>query len=208
MTEAQDRTRLFIGPGVTAADIPSPTTLAWKIDLFEKRVRTWQLEPARLLTEVAGGGFAALSVIMSYFEMVAQHEQGKLSHGASKENFIFGLRRAFFDLEALHGEAVSNAIAETMYIDIRCGLYHSGSTGPRVLISNDYGVPFAGEGPVTPAEPKKRVRYGLVRRVFVNPRQFVERVIQHFDLYLSGLRNEQNAQLRESFERRFDAVDS
>ena len=57
---------------------PDSLSLEDKIAIFSDGVRGWQLDVAdKVLRQDRHSGFAALSIVISYFEMIARYEGGK-----------------------------------------------------------------------------------------------------------------------------------
>jgi hypothetical protein len=80
-------------------------------------------------------------------------------------------------------------LAEDFYRAVRCGLFHSGMTGYKVLLGK-------GSKAITVSVHKPT---GTVGAIVIDPAKFVDEIGAHFDLYLSQLRNAANADLRANF---------
>lgn len=170
-------------------------TLNDKIILFADRVNGWQLDIAEQVIATPHAGFAALSIVGSYFEMIGSYLSGKASVGASAKAFERGLRAVLDphkDSSAAEvPEAVYRALIQALYVDVRCGLYHAGITGPNILLRIADDMPIVG------------IEDG---RVLLDPRKLIEAVRFHFMSYVQMLMNPdvRYDDLRSRFERRFD----
>jgi hypothetical protein len=67
-------------------------------------------------------GYAVLSIMMSYFEMIEQFRTGKDSEGHSKDFFVAGFR-AVYPCTTLSDDDIKD-----LYKWVRCGMFHSGVT--------------------------------------------------------------------------------
>lgn len=180
------------------------------IDIFEARVVDWQLAVAeRLAVADPAAGFAVLSIVMSYFEMIVQHRDGVSSDRKSRSAFRDGIEWVFPDLSRF-GKDIAVRSADAIYDQVRNGLYHDGATKPLVSVSLDFPMPIA----LTLREVIERplgskVTFTVpspadaVVAVNINPREFVARLRLHFTQYIGQLRDSENVDLRTNFERRF-----
>jgi hypothetical protein len=168
----------------------APLSLEDKITIFADRVTGWQIDVAERMRRDPHAGFAILSVLGSYFEMFAKHDAGHVGSDSSKRYFILGARSV---LEA-HTDPPNQTIPENilvmMYDEIRCGMYHDGMTGPRIIIS------------VTPGIPLVQIRGDVM---ILDPHQLVDVIQDHFSRYVAMLVDPRNVLARDNFERRFDA---
>jgi len=164
-------------------------TIDDKIKLFTDRVHGWQLDIAqRCADDIQHSGFGVLSIIVSYFEMIAKFEDGYVRDSKSKEYFRKGVYSVFPDLQG--DKRVSDWMLNKLYVELRCGLYHSGMTGPdiSVTVEVDYPILFSENN----------------QRVIINPRRLVLALKHHFNGYVSRLSDPQNHDLRDKFEARFN----
>lgn len=153
-------------------------TLEHKIDLFEDRVLGWHLEIAECMITInedknskyskimEHNGFAVLSVIFNYFEMITKYKNPNVSR--SKKLFYLGL-------EDVYPEYKNTKCAENLYKNGRCAMYHSGITGKGIAISGGYKESIVCEG-------KRKV-------IYINPHKLVKDLIKHFSIYITKLRN-------------------
>lgn len=110
-----------------------PRKVADKIEIYEREVIEWFLEPATRLLEQDSfnNAFLVLMVCMSYIEGIEQYKTGKKSHGKSKQYFINSIKR-------LYPERFSSNDIGKLYIRSRCGLFHNGMVDGGVVFSNEF----------------------------------------------------------------------
>lgn len=166
-----------------------------KVALFSDMVRGWQLDVAERLLSDQHAGFAVLSIVVSYFEMIATYQRGESVIGRSKTYSLEGLHLVLdphrTTSPSTMPDDVFKKVREVIYEDLRCGLYHAGMTGPRILIRIADDMPIVG------------VSDGLV---LIDPKKLLEAVQSHFTWYIAALMNPDPKydRLRVHFERRFD----
>ncbi len=126
-----------------------PLTTHEKILLFADRVNGWQLDVAeRLLRADGHAGFAALSIVLSYFEMIATYESGEAFEGEAGADFERGVRSVLEFHRSASPQEIPDGVFQSM-IDVlrlegRNGMYHNASTGPRVLLRIADDMPLVG----------------------------------------------------------------
>lgn len=170
---------LVLAPGITAEDVSDPMTFEQKLAIFEASVLGWQLEIAATILDgsdknppIQNSGYAALSIIASYPEMIWQFLHGESSYGKSQQAFREGLA-TIFDPVDLDDPAWVESV-DLIYTELRCGLYHEGRARSRVVTSADFGYPIT----VDKVD-------GLIR---INPHQVVAAFIQHFCEFVGRIR--------------------
>lgn len=156
-----------------------------KILVYERQVKGWFLDRATGLLKGDKSGFIILMISISYIEGVEQYRRGNYSRRASKEFFTDGLRR-IFDLDNIHINSLHD-----FYTQVRCGLFHTGMTQNKVIISREYRDPIDFTEPDT---------------IKINPQKFLGKIKQDFNGYLIELRNPQNERLRNNFNRMFSNI--
>jgi hypothetical protein len=124
-------------------------------------------------------GYAVLSVVVSYFEMIAQFLNGEDSDGQSRKFFVQGFRAVY------PATPLADADIGRVYKVVRCGMYHGGMTKLGTHLSRYFPVGFTLAG----------------TDIHINPGRVVEEVGQHFAAYVARLRNPANAGERAKFER-------
>jgi len=182
----------FISRKYLNTTFPSPPSLDDKVILFEDRVLGWQIEIAQeLRRQIESGGnngpfrhagYAIVSLLFSYFEMIAQYVEGTPSNGGSKATFTRGFKYVF------PTTSLSTADTEEVYKRVRCGMYHDGYTKLGTLISST----------TTPSVCFDK------NTVEVNPHTLVDDIASHFDSYIVTLKNSANTNERGKFEATFD----
>src|SRR5262245_49177842 len=100
-----------------------------RIKVYEDQVRGWLLGPAKALLPMPHSGFAVLHILMGYFEHHAIYRLGASSARKSKQFFRQGFVAVFpkpaeTDAPGVKPEEVSEWLADIMYSDARCGLFH------------------------------------------------------------------------------------
>jgi hypothetical protein len=205
---------MFISPSYQDSVFPVPRSIDDKITIFEDRIFGWKLDIAdqlvngkigpdgsQELSPTLHAGYAALDIVFSYFEMIAKYEDGYLDFGKSEHYFRQGVYSVFpamrnyqvpAEVPGVQGIVVSlvDYVLDLMYIGVRCGLYHSGSTSGRVVLSEGFRGPFVFD--------PQNISLGI------NHRLLVPKLKEHFTSYISRLRDEGNPELRSNFDARFD----
>ncbi|HLN28253.1 MAG TPA: hypothetical protein VK395_10960 [Gemmataceae bacterium] len=148
-----------------------------KILIFEDRVIGWQIaiaeelrrlidDPKNKGTPIQHAGFALLSILFSYFEMITQYKRGKDSKGKSDKFIKRGLDDVF-----------PNRFTDGQRKDIanlvRNGLYHTTFTKKGVLLHGQY-------------EKSIEIKDG---NVLVNPHRLVDDIKVHFEQYIQDLKS-------------------
>ena len=178
-----------ISPKYLDTDFPLPLTLDDKIEIFADRVRGWQLDIAKQCADnIPHSGFAVLSIVCNYFEMIAKFKDGYT--GESKPRIYF--QKGFDDFLSVFPTVepdLREKLIDRMWKGVRCALYHTGITKGTNL-SGDYLVS------IEFVEPTGKVH--------INPHRLVPDLEKHFEWYVKQLRDSNNQDLRKKFEVRFD----
>lgn len=158
----------------------SPSDIDVKISIYEDRVKGWFLDHANLLKSYGHTGFVILQIAVSYIEGNQQFREGESSKNKSEEFFIKGMRRIF------EKEDVPRSIISHFYKQVRCGLFHNGMTGKKVFLSSAF-------------------RAVAIRNsaIYINPHIFLDEIKKDFSSYIGDLKNVNNNELRENFEKMF-----
>jgi len=184
----------------------SGATLDDKIDVFKDRMEGWFLRHAAALSSAdyadrGNAGFAALTVVASYFEAIECYYTGQESRNRSREFFIRGFLKVFPDLPGvLRGQGhaspddLADQIAEDVYKQLRCGLLHEALPRHRLLLRED----------TAPVGFMIHKSTGDVGSIVVDPAKFVGAVQAHLQVYVGKLRDPTEDVLRHNFERFFD----
>lgn len=165
------------------------------IDGIEMSVGKRQLRVAELMAAefsnkdspnpLMESGYAILSIVVSYFEMIAQFINGEDSEGKSKRFFIQGFR-AVYPSTTLSETQIGDAI----YKPVRCGMYHGGMTKAGVHLSRYFPQGFSVIG----------------EEIHINPAKVVEEVRQHFSMYVATLRDHTKVSERANFDKLCQAI--
>lgn len=155
--------------------------------MLEAQVDGWILQHAHTLVDAKNparkhAGYAILMLIVSYFEGIEPFIAGSKA-GKPHEVFRSGLRQVFPELSATPDLAI-----DSIYGELRCGLYHEGATGPRIQIART----------PKPIIVKTDPAGNLTAAVF-NPWRVLKRVDSHFHAYIKDLRNPAQQALRGHF---------
>jgi hypothetical protein len=145
-----------------------------RIAVFEDRVNGWMLSVARQLAQNSGSsGCAVLSIILSYFEMIALYERGNKAQRSSRHKFYAGLESVARH-NAWPGEDLPR-LRSQLYRGLRCSLYHEGMISPHAIVTS---------------ESLKNEAYEFREgRLVVNPVEMVNAVQNHFTAYIERLRS-------------------
>jgi hypothetical protein len=145
-----------------------------RIAVFEDRVNGWMLSVARQLAQQSGSsGCAVLSIVLSYFEMIALYEQGNRAPRKSRHRFNAGLE-SVARLNAWP-DADLPRLSSHLYTGFRCSLYHEGMISPHALVTSQ-----------TLKNGAYEFREG---RLVVNPVGMVNAVQNHFTAYIERLKS-------------------
>ena len=169
----------YVAPGIERSELSDPLTYDHKLLVFERSVLGWQLEIADALINghgaaqpIAGSGYAALSILASYHEMIWQATHGEKSKGKSKEAFRHGMGYIFPTVQP--EQASWREALDLIYDEVRCGLYHDGKARREVVLSGDFRNPIE----VHHDSPK----------IWINPHLLPGEFTRHFRQFLIRLR--------------------
>jgi len=187
-------------------DFAQPPAFDDKVGIFYERVWGWQLHIAELcldggkdhegkvkLPKIPHSAFAAMQIMLSYFEMIAKYEDGFVpanpKQGQSAKYFKAGVKSVFPSL-ASEKQADVDAFLETFYEKARCGLYHMAHTEAGIVLTG---------------EQQEALRFDLANKVLaINPHRLPAVLKDHLDGYRRKLLDAANADLRKKFEDRYD----
>lgn len=205
---------MFISPNYQAKDFPQPYSLDDKITIFADRTMGWKLDIADQLingkkrndgtnerSPIPDSGYATMDIIFSYFEMIAKFNDGYTQKGQSEKYFKSGVYSVFpiliqhqvpANIPGVQGKVISviDYVLDLLYEGVRCGLYHSGFTTGRIVITGGIRDPMA-------LDIQNMI-------LIINPHLLVPKLISHFNSYISLLRDPNNQELRNKFEARFE----
>lgn len=183
-----------------ASEFDENSPIEKKIELFHDFVWGSQLHVADLLVNggrdhddardvkaIPHSGYAALFILLSYFEMIARYESGERQKG-SRDAFIDGVQSVFPEV-AQWPYAKANMFLNKMYAGVRCGLYHMARTRT--------GIAIWGNGDALTC-------YEANELIVINPHKLVVAIKSHFAGYIERLKDPNQTDLRKAFETRFD----
>jgi len=204
----------WVTPKIRFKDLPKEITLDVKIDLFSDRVKGWKLdiadqlingvrnEKGEIITEGnPHAGYSVLDIVLSYFEMIAKYREGFIGeyrngrlYQNSKEYFKKGVYMVFQKELAQKDPYIVENFLNTLYSGARNGTYHNGFAGTGILIQG-------GDSPTM-------VFSSNIKQVIINPHKLVLVLKYHFMDYITQLKDKNNTELRNSFEKKFDKEQS
>jgi hypothetical protein len=159
-----------------------------KIEVFLDRIMGWQLRPAHniLGAKIPDCEIAVLSIIVSYFEMIAKYEDGFIGTGRSAFYFRKGLLSVFPTIEP-----DSVTLLSSLYHNLRCGLYHSALPSARVILGSN---------------PTGSIGFNEAHDLLmVNVELLLNDIALHFEAISARVRNPENRELRSNVIKRIDA---
>jgi len=171
---------LFIIDDSTGKQLFPEDNIEDKIKIFERQVNGWFLDKASALLGEEDNGFAILMIATSYIEGIEQYRRGESSNNQSTTFFKEGIKRIF---------GINSDVRLTnLHKELRCGLFHSGMTGPYIRIDSGYSeaVVFSGNNIIK-----------------INQRKFLEKVREDFGQYLTDLKDEGKTELRDNFNKMY-----
>lgn len=91
--------------------------------------------------------------------------------------------------------SLEEPLGKAMYEEVRCGLYHIGSTSGKVRLSNQFPTAFI---MISSGSSKHLINLDI------NPHHLTKELLKHIDIYADMLSDEMQTELRANFEKRFD----
>ena len=185
MSALSERYRL--SPKHFADQFPQGWEFDDKVDVFEARIQGWHLDIVWSLVkrDLNVNQLAVIHLLFSYFEMIGKYTKGYLGTNRSRNYFKIGLQNVFPDIGTNEIQFMNS-----IYSNLRCGLYHIGRPAANVIINDD-----------VPAALGYNEDHDLIK---ISPTKLLNDIQTNFDNYITGLRNPSNPKLRENFEARFD----
>ena len=161
-----------------------------RVAVYEDQVRGWFLDQARILERNSNhAGFVLLLVVLSYVEGHAIFMRGEDSKDRSKEFFREGFKNVF-NPTGPSTAAIDWAI-DTLYSEVRCGLFHTGMTRGKVILSGAFDSPVSIEGDQTQQDAILKI----------NPHKMLDRIEVHLSDYVTRLRNPEEQTMRYNFDK-------
>jgi len=204
----------WVTPRRRFKDLPKEITLDVKIDVFSERVNGWKLDIAdQLINGVKNekgeviiegnphAGYSVLDIILSYFEMIAKYREGFIGEYRngrfcqnSREYFKKGVRIVFQEELAQKDPYIVENFLNTLYSGARNGTYHNGFAGTGIFIQG--------------GSSRALVFSSNTKQVIINPHRLVLVLKYHFTDYITQLKDKNNTELRNNFEKKFDKEQS
>lgn len=136
-----------------------------------ERYKMWMLQFAVELINQPNAGYAALSILNSYFDMIAQFSGHSHDDNSVKKRVEIGLKAVFPELEDNPG------IATLLAKHLRNPMAHMGMTEDSIVLIELYDEPlvwgsFHGE-----------------EALVINPRLWVKQISDHFEEFYAMLRD-------------------
>lgn len=160
----------------------NPHSIQDKILIYERQVKEWFLNRAEDLLEGENNGFIILMIAISYIEGVEQYRRGNSSRGNSRNYFTNGLKR-IFNLQDNNNDELND-----LYVQLRCGLFHTGMTQSKVVINRDH---------------EESIEFLEANTIKINPEKFLNKIKLDFDNYINKLKLQTNVNLRDNFNNMF-----
>ena len=173
----------IISPQFTTETFGPNPSLDEKILTFEDRELGWRFKIAEATEKIPHAGYAVISILFAYFEMVAQYSTGVSSDTGSKAAFRAGVRLVY------PACGFTDDQLNTIYSRVRCGKFHNGYTKFGTLISGDFPEALTNDN----------------YTVLVNPHKLCSDLLTHFTTYIQTLKDDTKAVERANFEKIFDA---
>lgn len=205
MTIALSPRHFVVPPGVPQAE----WSVDKKIDIFLDRVDGWHLEVAdrmingwhdaagkpcirapyrgQVVPHIPDAEWAVLQIVINYFEIIGFFKYfDEIDSGDHRAYFRKGVFDVFPEFDNMQ------EVFEILWSDVRGRLYHGGIRRGRVLLRQ--------------ADPPTALQYDPRNgKIAVNPHQFVRHLRAHLAGYGEDLRDEDEQDLRDTFEAAYNA---
>ena len=156
-----------------------------KIIIYEDRVKGWFLDHAKTLIKEQHADFVVLMICTSHLEGNQQFKEGQSSKIGSSEV----IKRALKSIFSIPEE--KDSILDLFVNEVRNGFFHEGMTRNFVSINRNF------EQPISISEDFG----GMIK---INPILFLWVIEEDFKEYIINLRNLNNEELRENFEKQWE----
>jgi len=183
----------FISPRFGHSKLHNPS-IEDLVDVLEDRIRSWVLEPSRKLTSDPIEQYAALSLMLSYFEGIWIYIEGRDSKNQSREFF----EAAFVDVfrSSNMNERLLRRVGEVLYKDARCGFFHDAMFRERIFL----GKPRDGVMHITLPRVNGAIdENGTIESVLIDVEEFYRYIEGHFRNLVARLRDPSRTVLRSNF---------
>jgi hypothetical protein len=129
-------------------------------------------------------------VATAYIEGHAIFLRGHPCKRNSKEFFRDGFKAVFGGSMKLPDQITEEAIISDIYDQVRCGLFHHGSTKGKVVLSGNFQKPFS---------VQVNGKTNHIEAILVNPHLFLAAIESHLSQYVTKLRDPTESSLRDKF---------
>ena len=189
---------VVFAPGYDYEDYPEgrkSLTIEEMIDAFDQSFRIWHLNIAHQVVKIPDSGFAVLSLLNPYFEMIARHYLGLTSEESKRKTgklHAEGVKIVFPNLA--NSPEIAQEVSDLLYDAVRCSVAHMGLTGTGIFLSE------------TRYQHALTVHFDANNKVAmlgIHPPLWVKTISDHFAEYISLLRNPQNQERRNLFSKCF-----
>jgi hypothetical protein len=191
---SQEPPQTFISPHFPSEKLDSPS-VEDLIDVFEDRLSSWLLGPAKKLLEHPVDRVAGFALSLSYFEGISIYLRGEDSKGKSKHFFRDGFVDVFRPSRL--EPALLERVADVLYEDGRCGFFHDAMFRTRVYFSEYYGEPLVIALPKVNGVIDEA---GEIQTLVVHCPKYFEYLEGHFTKYVARLRDKSESDLRGTFQ--------
>lgn len=189
----------FVSPNYTPDKLESNDILDF-VDVFEDRMINWIFNPVEMLLESPEGHIAAFGILTTYFEAIQIYKKGIDSKNKSKEYFVNCFCEVFSPKEDGNPINAMKDAATAFYIQGRCGFAHDGLFKYKVFFSNSNPNAMIFSYPLTNGKVDTSK---TLESIVINPFRFAGLIHNHFQRYLSQLRDPNEALIQSNF---MDAV--
>ena len=179
----------WVSPITLRDSLPVALTPEIKIRLFKERVLGWQLDIALECMKIEHGGFGALHIAFSYFELIGRYREGDTGRYDAGVWFDKG----FNHFAAFQGYATKphwTTVRARLWQGARNGLYHIGMTSKHVFIQGQ--------------QPSMLAYEPTLDRVIIDPEKLIGAMRDHFLDYIQILEAGSDLTLRSHFLNKFN----
>lgn len=154
------------------------------------------LNPVKVLLDTPTGHVAAIGILSTYFESIEVYKTGADSNRKSKKFFTQCFCEIFGTKDDSYSKDAMTDVANAFYSQGRCGFAHDGLFKNRLFFSNVNQDALIltyprTDGKVDTTKP--------VQSIVVNPFRFAKLVFDHFEQYMSQLRDPHATEVRGRF---------
>lgn len=171
------------------------------VEVYKQQMNKWLFVPIKHLANLHeydkdirfSHGYAVFALQLMFFEPHGKYLKGT-AEGTASSNFKEGFNR--FQEFLLEKEYINNTTNTRLasldfYRATRCGIYHSFTMDSKILIDSRKDV------------SKNVFELTSEEKVLVYPWNFTNALEEYFDHYLNLLKNSNNAELKQNFQKTF-----